>query len=196
LLIDLHCHTRVYSSCSALTPQALVRAARAAGLDGVCITEHDALWPTEDLRRLATELDFLVLAGVEVSTDAGHVLAYGLTNYGPELTSLSALRRRADEEGALLYLSHPSRPSQSQKKSTLWDSLDSLETHNGSEGVIANEAAQRKVMSFRLPGIGGSDAHSAREVGTCATEFQNPVRSTATLLRELKAGRYRAVSLR
>ena len=196
MLIDLHCHTRVYSSCSVLTPEALVRAARAAGLDGVCITEHDALWPAEDLRRLADELDFLVLAGVEASTEAGHVLVYGLSDYGPELASLKSLRRRADEQGALLYLSHPARPSQASRQSLQRDSLDSLETHNGSEGVIANEAAQRLAASYRLPGIGGSDAHSVREVGTCATEFQNTVRSTEDLLRELRAGRYRAVSLR
>jgi predicted metal-dependent phosphoesterase TrpH len=196
LLIDLHCHTRVYSSCSVLTPDALVRAARAAGLAGVCITEHDALWPTENLRALAAEFDFLVLAGVEVSTDAGHVLAYGLSSYGPELSPLRALRRRADEDGALLYMSHPVRSSQLRKPANLEDSLDSLEICNGSEGVLANETSQRLAASFRLPGIGGSDAHSAREVGACATEFESPVRSMDDLLRELRAGRYRAVSLR
>ena len=196
MLIDLHCHTRVYSSCSVLTPDALVRAARAAGLDGVCITEHDALWPAEELRAVTADFDFLVLAGVEVSTDAGHVLAYGLRACGPELSPLRALRRRADEDGALLYMSHPVRSSQPRKPAALEDSLDSLEVCNGSEGALANETAQRLATSFRLPGIGGSDAHSAREVGACATEFESPVGSMEDLLRELRAGRYRAVSLR
>lgn len=196
MLIDLHCHTRVYSLCSVLTPEALVRAACAAGLDGVCITEHDALWTPEELRAAAAEFDFLVLAGVEVSTDAGHVLAYGLKAFGPELSLLRALRRRADEDGALLYMSHPVRSSQLRKPAALEDSLDSLEVCNGSEGVLANETAQGMATSFRLPGIGGSDAHSAREVGTCATEFENHVRSMDDLIRELRAGRYRAVSLR
>jgi predicted metal-dependent phosphoesterase TrpH len=196
LLIDLHCHTRVYSSCSVLTPDALVRAARTAGLDGVCITEHDALWPADELRAVAAEFDFLVLAGVEVSTDAGHVLAYGLRAYGTEFSPLRALRRRADEDGALLYMSHPVRSSQLRKPAALEDSLDSLEVCNGSEGALANETAQRLATSFRLPGVGGSDAHSAREVGACATEFENHVGSMEDLLRELRAGRYRAVSLR
>ena len=196
MLIDLHCHTRVYSSCSALTPQALVDAARAAGLDGVCITEHDALWPAADLQRLAADLDFLLLTGVEVSTDTGHVLAYGLSAFGPEITPLRALRRRADEEGALLDLSHPSRPGRPRNKEAIRDGLDSLEVYNGSEGVLANETAHRMAAAFRLPGIGGSDAHSTPEVGTCATEFPGRVCSTDDLLRELRAGRYRAVSLR
>jgi len=196
MLIDLHCHTRVYSSCSALTPEALVNAARAAGLDGVCITEHDALWPAADLRRLASELDFLLLTGVEVSTEVGHVLVYGLSAYGPELATLSVLRRRADEEDALLYFSHPTRSSQSRHLETVRHSLDSLEVHNGSEGALANEAAQRMATAFRLPGIGGSDAHATTEMGTCATEFQDPIHSMEDLLQELRAGRYRAVSLR
>lgn len=173
-----------------------MEAARAAGLDGVCITEHDALWPAADLHRLAAELDFLLLTGVEVSTESGHVLAYGLNSYGPELAPLRALRRRADEEGALLYLSHPARLGRPRDQEALRDSLDSLEVYNGSEGALANETAQRMAAAFRLPGIGGSDAHSAAEVGTCATEFSGSVRSMEDLLRELLAGRYRAVSLR
>jgi hypothetical protein len=68
--------------------------------------------------------------------------------------------------------------------------------YNGSEGVLANETAQRMAAAFRLPGIGGSDAHATTEVGTCATEFSETVRSMEDLLRELRAGRYRAVSLR
>ncbi len=173
-----------------------MEAARAAGLDGVCITEHDALWPAADLHRLAVELDFLLLTGVEVSTDTGHVLAYGLSAHGPELAPLRALRRRADEEGALLYLSHPARPGRPRDQEALLESLDSLEVYNGSEGALANEAAQRMAAAFRLPGIGGSDAHAAAVVGTCATEFSGTVRSIEDLVRELRAGRYRAVSLR
>ena len=78
MLIDLHCHTRVHSACSALTPDALVRAAMARGLDGVCITEHDAMWAAEDVTGWATRFNFVVLRGMEVTTEVGHVLAYGL----------------------------------------------------------------------------------------------------------------------
>lgn len=64
MLIDLHCHTRVRSACSALTPDALIRAARARGLDAVCLTEHDALWPLEDIEALAETMSVPVFRGM------------------------------------------------------------------------------------------------------------------------------------
>ena len=57
MLIDLHCHTKVHSACSALTPEALVRAARARGVDGVCITEHDALWQQDHIQLVSVGID-------------------------------------------------------------------------------------------------------------------------------------------
>src|SRR4051812_16083006 len=109
MLIDMHCHTKVHSACSALTPEALVRAARARGLDGVCITEHDALWRLEDIERLATEMDFLVLRGIEVTTEVGHVLVYGAARFDPVMATLDELRHIVRAEGALMFLAHPSR---------------------------------------------------------------------------------------
>ncbi len=197
MIIDLHCHTRVYSGCSVLTPEALVDAARAAGLDGVCITEHDALWPAEDVRRLSEELDFLVLRGVEVSTDAGHVLAYGLSSYVRDLRVLLRLREAAQRDGALLFLAHPDRRHKRLPNGVeLADVFDSLEIMNGTQSAPQNSLAAHQAASLSLPGIGGSDAHVSSEVGTCATVFERDVRTEADLLEELRAGRYHAVDLR
>src|SRR4051794_31177770 len=109
MLIDMHCHTKVYSACSALTPEALVRAAQARGLDGACITEHDALWPPRDIECLAEGMDFLVLRGIEVTTEVGHVLVYGASRFDPAMATLAELRRIVRAEGALMFLAHPSR---------------------------------------------------------------------------------------
>jgi predicted metal-dependent phosphoesterase TrpH len=197
MLIDLHCHTRVYSGCSILTPETLVDIARAAGLDGVCITEHDALWPSEEIDRLAKELDFLLLRGVEVSTDAGHVLAYGLPHYDRGLTVLLHLHEVARREGVLLFLAHPDRRHKPLPKGMgLADIFDSLEVMNGTQSAPQNSLALHQAASLRLPGIGGSDAHAPGEVGTCATLFEREVRTEEELLSELRAGRYRAVDLR
>ena len=37
--------------------------------------------------------------------------------------------------------------------------------------MLENDHASQLARGMRLPGIGGSDAHSVREVGVCATEF-------------------------
>jgi predicted metal-dependent phosphoesterase TrpH len=195
LLIDLHCHTKVHSPCSALTPEALVRAAQARGLDGVCMTEHDALWPPEEIARVAAEMRFLVLRGMEVTTEVGHVLVFGLERHDPAMATLAELHRIVRAEGGLMYLAHPSRRYGSLPPDDLASAFDSVEVQNGTEGQLQNDNASRLARGLRLPGIGGSDAHSVREVGVCATQFGDDVRDEASFLVALRAGAYHAQRL-
>jgi predicted metal-dependent phosphoesterase TrpH len=192
LLVDLHCHTRVHSACSALTPDALVRAARARGLDGVCITEHDALWAMDDVARVMAEMDFLVLRGMEVTTEVGHVLVFGAREHHPAMATLQELRLRVREDAALMYLAHPGRTYGSMPPDDLGAYFDSVEAQNGTEGRLQNDHASDLARGLRLPGIGGSDAHSVREVGVCATEFDAAIRDEASFLEALRSGHYRA----
>ncbi len=192
MLIDLHCHTKVMSPCSALTPEALVRAARARGLDGVCITEHDALWPADEIARVGAEMEFLILRGMEVTTEVGHVLVFGLERHDPAMATLSELHRIVRAENGLMYLAHPSRRYGSLPPDDLASVFDSVEEQNGTEGMLQNDNAARLARGLRLPGIGGSDCHSAREAGVCATEFDADVRDEGSFLAALRAGTYRA----
>lgn len=192
MLIDLHCHTKVKSPCSALTPDALVRAAIARGLDGVCITEHDALWPAAAIARVADEMQFLVLRGIEVTTEVGHVLVFGMEYHDPAMAVLSELHRVVRDAGALMFLAHPSRRYGSLPPDDLSSVFDSVEVQNGTEGMLQNDNAAGLASGLRLPGIGGSDAHSVREVGVCATEFSAPVTDEGSFLDALRAGAYRA----
>ena len=193
VLIDLHCHTKVYSACSALTPDALVRAAQARGIDGVCITEHDALWPLADIERLAAEMSFVVLRGMEVTTEVGHVLVYGAAEHQPEIASLAELHRVVRDQNALMYLAHPSRRYGTLPPADLASFFDSVEVQNGTEGALQNDNAAQLARALRLPGIGGSDAHSAREVARCATRFDANIGNEREFLAALHAGAYTAV---
>lgn len=192
MLIDLHCHTKVRSACSALTPDALVRAAQARGLDGVCITEHDALWPAADIQRLSEEMSFVVVRGMEVTTEVGHVLVFGLDVHHPEMGTLESLHRIVRAEGGLMFLAHPSRRYGALPPDDLAACFDSVESQNGTEGMLQNDNAAQLARGMRLPGIGGSDAHSVREVGVCATEFESAITGEAAFLAALRAGAYRA----
>lgn len=192
MLIDLHCHTRVLSPCSALTPEALVRAAQARGLDGVCITEHDAVWPHEEIERVAGQMQFLVLRGMEITTEVGHVLVFGLERHHPAMATLDELYGIVREKDGLMYLAHPSRRYGSLPPGDLSSVFDSVEEQNGTEGALQNDNAARLARGMRLPGIGGSDSHSVREVGVCATEFSGSVQDEASFIAALRAGEYRA----
>src|SRR4051812_29255222 len=76
---DHHLHTSRHSPDSAIDPDELLARARAAGLDGVVITDHDFQWPADELAALAARADDLrVFSGAEVSAREGHFLVYGL----------------------------------------------------------------------------------------------------------------------
>ncbi len=192
MLIDLHCHTRTYSRCSALTPEALVRAAQARGLNAVCITDHDALWTADELRDLSESMDYPVFRGMEVTTEVGHVLVFGASQHHPSMATLDELHRIVRDEGALMYLAHPSRRYGTLPPADLAAYFDSVEAQNGTEGLLQNDTAASLARNLRLPGIGGSDCHSVREVGICATRFNAGIDSEAAFLATLRSGNYTA----
>lgn len=190
MLIDLHTHTTAHSACSAITPAELIEAAKAAGLDAVCITEHDFLWPLPAIRDLAEEHGFTVLRGVEATTEVGHVLVYGLTSWRRGLGTLQELEAFVREQGALMFLAHPSRRYGRPVEGNIASIFDSLEIANASEGQLQNANAATLARSCRLPGIGGSDAHSLREVGMASTRLAKAVSTEEELVRELLRGRH------
>lgn len=195
MLIDLHCHSLPRSRCSGLQPEELIELSRARGLDGICLVEHDALWPEAELAALRARTGFLVLAGVEFTTDAGHVLAYGLSEGSSTFATAAAVFAAAQREGALLFLAHPARDGYLRVTRETVEFFESVESVNGSDTRLQNMAAAGLAKGFRLPGIGGSDAHSAAEVGRGATRFGEDVHDTWSLLAALRSGEYEAVAL-
>lgn len=192
MLVDLHCHTRPRSPCSALQPIQLVRLAAESGLDAICLTEHDRAWDEEALAALRAASPIRVFHAVELTTDLGHVLAFGLPpqQYSPVAAEIA---RAAQRSGALLYLAHPARDGLLRVTRETVEYFVSVEAANGSDSRIQNIAAAGLAKGFRLPGIGGSDAHTEAEVGRAATRFQTSLRTDADLLQALATGRYEAI---
>lgn len=215
MIIDLHFHTCVPGY---LRPRelldfdrrnGLVRQARLRGLHGICLTEHDKVWEKEALRALAEEHGFLVFRGVEVSTnyaEFGHVLVYGLDRYISGIWDVEKLAQVVEGEGGVMFVAHPFREVYSWGNEALLPTLTlpeacqmpifqvvhGMEVFNGATRHQANEFALEVCRTLDLKGTGGSDAHSPVGVGSCATIFQNPIRCEEDLVRELRAGRFRA----
>ena len=92
-VIDLHVHTTRGSSDSSLTPEAMIVEAKRIGLKGICITEHNTLWDKSIFKEFAYRHDMLLIRGVEVDTDMGHVLAFGLDEYVSGISKIQELRK-------------------------------------------------------------------------------------------------------
>ena len=107
--VDLHTHTRFGSNCSYMEPSQLVQRAKEVGLDAVCITEHNALWEEEAIRGLSEESGFRVLGGMEVSTELGDVLVFGVRSRLLAGSRIDELQGLVEEQGGLMIAAHPFR---------------------------------------------------------------------------------------
>jgi hypothetical protein len=109
MLIDLHTHTQPLSHDSLLTPDDLIEAAKAAGLDAVCLTEHDFTWDADAARELARRHGFTIIPAIEVNTEDGHFLAFGIDRYVYGMHRVDELARLVEEAGGALIAAHPYR---------------------------------------------------------------------------------------
>ncbi len=71
----------------------------------------------------------------------------------------------AEASGGLIFLAHPARDGLLRITHETVEFFASVESVNGSDSRLKNMAAAGLAKGFRLPGIGGSDAHAPDEVG-------------------------------
>ena len=200
------------SDDSFMSVDELIESARAAGLEGVCLTDHDAFWDDERVRELSRRHDFLVLPGSEINTDGGHVLAFGLREYEFGMHKPAHLRQCADREGGVLIGAHPYRrrfleePGRDPNARSemlgravadpFFGLCEAIESLNGRGSTEQNRYSSDLSGTLALPSVAGSDAHRPAQMGTAATEFEGRVESLQDLVHLLRQGRCRPVDLR
>lgn len=194
--IDCHCHTK-HSYDNWLEPVDLVRRAKTLGLDGVCITEHYSYEASRPVVQVGLDEGLLVLRGVEIATDRGHMLAYGIEDDGWNIWNrdtylpMNAVIERITELGGICVPAHPFREV---GVSSLLEGLlevtgiAAVETHNGGNQDSDNVLAQNACRHMALPSLGGSDCHKTEAVGRCATHFSQPVTDMASFIAAIRAG--------
>ena len=194
--IDTHCHTK-YSYDNWLEPLDLIRRARTLGLDGVVITEHYSYEASAPVEQVGRDEGFLILRGVEIATDKGHLLAYGVEDDGWNIWGrdsylpLEEVIERINDLGGICAPAHPFRnvglASLMEGLLELKD-IVAVESHNGVNVESDNELAMQAAAALELPTLGGSDCHKTVAVGRCATEFSQPVHDMASFIAAVKAG--------
>lgn len=194
--VDLHVHTSASPDGRSPLPE-LAAAARARGLCALAITDHNLCTP------IPAELDgVLLIPGCEVSTQAGHITGLFLERpleldmSGP-LPPPDAAADAIHRAGGLAVLAHPFQKPGAEPEQIAAE-LDGVETANARaafKAPDANEKAIRLAQQWALPGVGGSDAHDAAEVGNAYTVLTAD-RLTLPALRQALAAGGRAVLYR
>jgi predicted metal-dependent phosphoesterase TrpH len=210
VLIDLHTHTKSLSWDSTLSPDDLIERAKEAGIDGICLTEHDFFWDYDAAITLGKRHDFLVIPAVEINTEDGHVLCFGLEKYVYGMHRWTELAIHVEAAKGAMIAAHPYRRQMPWDAKLEEDYLPGLEKAclnpayalcagieiiNGRGKSIENEFSAALCERLGMPATAASDSHSPGDIGRCATEFLRPVTGLDDLIGELKAGRFRPVAL-
>lgn len=187
MIIDLHLHESQYSACSWMTVQEAVAAARKQGLDAICITNHDSL----DIREsdLLKTVDFPVFVGVELFTDEGEIIAFGLDVLPEQPIPAQDFIDFVTEQGGFCFAAHPFRVGSGLgDHMTTLKGLHGVEVCNGGNLDWENAKAWKACQQLNLVPVGGSDAHLPKDVGRYATWLPAPVTTMQELVAALKSG--------
>ena len=195
LLADLHVHSRA-SIDGRSSLDALIEAAKARGLSAITVSDHDLCTP------LPVRSDILLIPGAEITSSNGHILGLFLEKpidfdaLGPYPAPEKAIEA-VHAAGGLAVLAHPFAPVKLTEAEVWTLGFDAIETANARAMLKkgANEKARLLAEKAGLPSTGGSDAHCARELGGCVTEFDCEP-NLAAMKRNLKAGQCRAKEIR
>lgn len=208
-VFDLHVHTVRGSSDSSLTPDQLIAEAQRIGLDGVCLTEHGGGWETPELVSTFRGAGLTVIRALEVDTDMGHILVFGLHRYTSGMHKANELRKAVNRAGGVMVSAHPFRnlfnkppynvnllfkgsavqPETAEEASghPLFQLVDDIEVANGSNTDQENLFTLDVAARLGLGGTGGSDVHSTHGLGKCVTIFDGDISGESDLIEALKA---------
>jgi hypothetical protein len=197
-VFEMHAHTSDRSLDSGVRAAVLATQAKARGLDGVCLTEHNSLWTPQEVRELSERCEVTVLAGMELGTDVGHILVYGLDRYHPELLVLETLRPIVEAEGAAMVQAHPMRTFYGRRPGweELADWFEGVEVINGDHSDGENGYLVRQAQECGLATVAGSDVHSRDAVGRVATVFPRLVLDIGHIAHLLRSCQATAVDFR
>jgi predicted metal-dependent phosphoesterase TrpH len=181
---DIHVHSK-YSGLARLgflrfpesvnEPRDIVKQASLAGLNLVCVTDHNTIHG--GLKAKENEKDFPgteVVVGEEISTRDGEILGLFLHEEIPKgLNAIETIEQIRAQDG-IVVSPHPFSkhvPALGLKVDML--SIDGLEVLNAGhvDGYSNNKAVQH-ASSGKWALMGGSDSHSLNTIGCAFTEFE------------------------
>ena len=200
LSVELHAHSSL--SHDGHDPvELLLEQAAAVGLDALAVTDHDELDASLEAAELAPEFGLVGIPGMEVSSAAGHVLAFGVSDPVPPGLSFEETLDHIHAQGGIAVVPHPFQSSRHGVAAKVGReeiaTADAIEVYNSRLLTgRANRKAERFALGHGLPMTAGSDAHISEMVGQAITEVGTDERSAEAILDAIAAGRTSVVGSR
>jgi predicted metal-dependent phosphoesterase TrpH len=172
--VDLHSHS-MWSGDSTTTPDEIERAVVDAGIDVLCITDHNAI---KGAVELAERLTCRVIVGEELRTHHGEIIGLFLTRHIPFGIDPVEAAREIRSQGGLVYVPHPFDPMRRNMSEDALDTLvahglvDAIEVFNAKTSLASlNARAADYAATHDLAAGAGSDAHVPLALGSAYVEM-------------------------
>ena len=167
--IDLHVHTSDRSDCGQASQEEQIRAAIAAGLDGLMFTDHHRLVPPAVLARLNKRFaPFRIFSGIEITVvEKEDILVTGFSDKRLESRDwhYPALQEFVRSRGGFLCLAHPFRYHPEINIDLAGYPPDALEIYSWNI-IRENSGRIRKTAEkLNIPVVCNSDSHSSERIG-------------------------------
>jgi predicted metal-dependent phosphoesterase TrpH len=190
MIIDMHIHTH-FSPCSVIKIPQLLQRARKAGVDGICITDHNTVASKSTFEKVADNAGLCVIVGIEYTTSNGDFLIFGSVDHIPAKMDAKNLLKWVQKEGSVAIAAHPFRKDRPFDTGIL-QLLKIVEVLNGRNKPNENELCKDWLQKHGkgIKEIGGSDAHTLEEIGQVVTVFKKNIYSMDDLVGELLTGTY------
>jgi predicted metal-dependent phosphoesterase TrpH len=193
--IDMHQHTSRSFDCLS-DPDRVIEAARGAGLDRICITDHNEIATALLLRQ---RYPGFVIAGEEVKTAEGvDIIGLYIHELIPKGTPARETCARIRAQGGLVYVPHPFAPGKGGDGFILPIVEDLVDAVEGFNARLHHQSLNDRAVAWAnerdLPIGAGSDAHTCAEVGRGTVEVPTFEDTPAGLLAALRLGRIHGIT--
>ncbi len=187
---DLHVHTN-YSKDGISSVEEVLTRAKALGLNGLAITDHDVIGGALKALRIADKFGLIVIPGIEITTMEGDILVLGIKSLIPKKLRAVETVMKARELGGAVIVPHTYdylRGALGRVAESL--DVDAVEALNGGEFLPFSNIFARKLAERRkLPMTAGSDAHSIETLGCAYTVIQEEVLDYQDVVQAIKKGK-------
>ncbi|MEM3453321.1 MAG: PHP domain-containing protein [Candidatus Hadarchaeum sp.] len=184
LQLDLHVHTK-YSYDGTCAVEKAVEVAKAKGLNGIAITDHDSISGHWEAKKISKD-GFLVIPGVEVSSAHGHIVGLGINELIPKGLSAVETVELIRAQGGIAIAAHPFVPGR-HPELVYRANFDAIECLNSRAILLSNPLAQRFARKNGLTMVAGSDAHRCDDVGMAYTLVDCEL-NLETILEKIRRG--------
>lgn len=168
----------------------LILEAKEIGLDGFCLTEHQALPDVKEIKKLGLDNGIKIFQGNEITTAQGDILVFGLDENIEGIITAKKLHKRVEVAEGFSIAAHPFRgfkivsmgegefdlDLEQACKKKIFQYVDAIEIGNGRVSEKENSIAQKVAKKLNLPGTAGSDVHSIGDLGKWVTVFDHDIK--------------------